>query len=140
MMKTCSRCGIKRDSKYFNLKNKVLGIQEAASKGCTRKSNRDHYRRNHQYYLKKVAKRNKLVRKLNKQYIHEFLISHPCTDCGESDPVVLEFDHFENKRNSVAIMSRTSTLKSLIIEINKCVVRCANCHRRKTAKQFHWTK
>lgn len=139
-MKICTRCGISRDDDFFNFKNLALGTRDSACKDCTRKKIKEHYHQNRQYYLDKVSKRNKSVRLLNKQYMHEFLKINPCVDCGESDPVVLEFDHLENKINSVARMARTSTLKALMQEINKCVVRCANCHRRKTAKQFNWTR
>jgi hypothetical protein len=29
---------------------------------------------------------------------------------------------------------------SILAEINKCEIRCANCHRRRTALQFGWPK
>jgi len=29
---------------------------------------------------------------------------------------------------------------SILEEINKCVIRCSNCHRKKTAKDFSWYK
>lgn len=129
-----------KEERDFNFRNQGLGIRDSACKVCTRKSLRDHYSRNREYYLAKVCKRNKAVRVLNKVFIRDYLRSHPCVDCGESDPIVLEFDHFKNKINAVAIMARSSTLKSLSLEVDKCVVRCANCHRKKTARQFNWTK
>lgn len=62
-------------------------------------------------------------------------------DCGENDPVVLEFDHISDKIDSVSRMICDSySLDSLEKEIAKCEVRCANCHRRKTAKQLGWYK
>ena len=67
--------------------------------------------------------------------------SHPCIDCGESDIVVLEFDHLKDKKNNIAtILQNGSTLNQLKKEMLKCEVRCANCHKKKTAKQFNWYK
>jgi 5-methylcytosine-specific restriction endonuclease McrA len=85
------------------------------------------------------VKTNKEKRDRNRDYVFKYLSTHPCVDCGETDPVVLEFDHRENKEYEVSklILSGTSLLK-LSNEIAKCDVRCSNCHRRKTAKDFNW--
>jgi hypothetical protein len=63
------------------------------------------------------------------------LLAHPCVDCGESDPLVLEFDHREDKRAQIVDLMRNHAQWSDVLkEIEKCDVRCANCHRRRTAK------
>ena len=56
---------------------------------------------------------------------------------------VLEFDHRGEipKLKAVSSLMRLRVpLKIIIEEINKCEVRCANCHRKKTAKRFKWYK
>ena len=68
----------------------------------------------------------------------EYLSTKKCIDCGEKDPVVLEFDHInpENKFRDVSrMMSGHCSWESLLKEIEKCEIRCANCHRRKTYTQ-----
>jgi len=63
--------------------------------------------------------------------------NHPCADCGESDIVVLEFDHQRDKVADVSLLARDGySLDKIKREIDKCEVVCANCHRRRTAKQF----
>jgi hypothetical protein len=55
--------------------------------------------------------------------------------------MVLEFDHVRgDKLNSVSVLAYSlgASLKRIQTEIDKCEVRCANCHRRKTARQFGW--
>jgi hypothetical protein len=69
----------------------------------------------------------------------EFLSLKKCKDCGENDPIVLEFDHKtpERKFKPISIMlSGHYSWESVLKEIKKCEVRCANCHRRKTYLQF----
>jgi len=70
-----------------------------------------------------------------KQFVYEYLLKHPCVDCGERDPIVLEFDHRPDTEKSFSISDITSynfSMARIIAEIEKCDVRCANCHRRIT--------
>lgn len=62
-----------------------------------------------------------------------------CVDCGESDPVVLDFDHVKGeKRRAIADMvSNYYSIKTIKDEIRKCEIRCANCHRKKTHERMH---
>lgn len=76
-----------------------------------------------------------------KQKIKDYLASHPCIDCGESDPIVLDFDHRDasQKKHNVSRMWRSRySWGKILEEIEKCDIRCANCHRRRTAIQFGW--
>lgn len=73
-----------------------------------------------------------------KEFKQEYLEEHPCVDCGESDPVVLDFDHVDpaDKFDGISHMIRAAySLARLQAEIAKCQIRCANCHRRRTYEQ-----
>lgn len=72
--------------------------------------------------------------------LFEYLSTKKCIDCGENDPIVLEFDHKErgDKFKQVSqMLSGHYSWNSLLKEINKCDIRCANCHRKKTYLQFN---
>ena len=72
----------------------------------------------------------------NFDHLHAILARTPCVDCGERDPVVLEFDHVGPKRANVTRLAWSgSSLATLDAEIARCAVRCANCHRRTTAQR-----
>ena len=38
------------------------------------------------------------------------------------------------------MIAHGNSIESIQAEINKCEVRCANCHKIKTAHQFGWWK
>ncbi len=79
----------------------------------------------------------KAQRQINIAYVREYLRDHHCVDCHESDPIVLEFDHVRGVKvgNLSALVNAGRTLTVIQDEINKCDVRCANCHRRVTAQR-----
>ena len=60
---------------------------------------------------------------------------HPCTDCGDADPVVLEFDYLEGKLFDIGTALPCNNWESILAEIEKCEVVCANCHRRRTKRR-----
>ena len=104
-------------------------------KPCQRQVDRDYYAAN----THRVRQRTTAYRQGVHGALRGYLVAHPCVDCGEADPVVLEFDHRNPVEKSRAVSdlihSRTSWAR-LLAEIEKCDVRCANCHRRRTAVQF----
>lgn len=58
-----------------------------------------------------------------------------CKDCGyNKHDVALDFDHIDPSLKSFSIgreLTRNS-IKNIMNEIRKCVVRCSNCHRIKS--------
>jgi len=82
----------------------------------------------------------KRYRARNHANVNAYLASHPCIDCGEADVRVLEFDHVrEKKEGNIGDFVRGGMAwQRILLEISKCDVRCANCHRRKTVEQFGW--
>jgi hypothetical protein len=51
------------------------------------------------------------------------------------DPVVLEFDHLRDKLFDIGQSLPYRNWQTILDEIAKCDVLCANCHRRRTAKR-----
>lgn len=111
---TCRGCGVS------------LGDGEKRCKDCLLKMKR---------VVSEISSRSKT-------YVNEYLKTHPCVGfegpCpyGERDPVVLEFDHVRGKKSFEVGTGKNGAygLERLKAEIEKCEVRCANCHRRKTNK------
>jgi hypothetical protein len=58
---------------------------------------------------------------------------------GISDQFVPQFDHREGKAKDVGWLVSSGSRPGLIAqELEKCDVRCANCHRRRTAHVGNW--
>lgn len=116
---------------------------EAVNEGSTpsspveRNYHMEWYERNREKRVAQVAARRKRKQAEARVFTINYLVIHPCIDCGETDIVVLEFDHVRGvkKKGLAAMVSEGYALKSIQEEIDKCEVVCANCHRRRTARQ-----
>ena len=97
-----------------------------------------YYERNKARESARSIQKSKALIVAVKAYLLDYLLGHPCIGCGESDPVVLDFDHRDpsQKLFGLAVARRGKhRLEKVKAEVAKCDVRCANCHRRRTAEQ-----
>jgi hypothetical protein len=98
--------------------------------------NRDAHRAN-------VQRTNGQRRADNRARLVAHLLQHPCADCGETDLRVLDFDHRDPATKSATIgglVALGHVWPRIQAEIDKCAVRCANCHRRRTAEDAGWNR
>lgn len=72
-----------------------------------------------------------------KKRLAEIKQASGCTDCGESNHIVLDFDHIRDKKYNVSRMIHDGfSWAAIKKEIAKCEVVCANCHRIRTHKRL----
>lgn len=73
-----------------------------------------------------------------REWYREYKKQLSCEKCGISDWRVLEFDHRDRKNKTFAIgniSGRGYGKETVLKEIAKCRVLCANCHRIKTFEE-----
>jgi hypothetical protein len=111
------------------------GQRDNLCRPCRSAYGREHYEANRQRYIDQAAKLKRKVLRDRTVYLIEHFETHPCVDCGEADPIVLEFDHIRDKRFTIGAAIHDRGWQSVLDEIAKCEVVCANCHRRRTASR-----
>jgi hypothetical protein len=120
----------------FSFKNKKKLIRHAICKVCHALYRKKHYAVNKKKYISKALRWNKKQGQVLRKFLYSILLDSYCLDCGETDVLVLEFDHRRDKRFDISQMyKRRYSLTTIEKELEKCDVLCANCHRRKTAKE-----
>jgi hypothetical protein len=108
--------------------------REAAKKRCENKQTLEALKvntRNEKKALGTIAQRQVL----GKAFVLEYLKKNPCNHCGETNLMVLEFDHCSGKKDfnistGLQLGFSVAVLRKEIEE--KCQVLCANCHSVKT--------
>ena len=101
------------------------------SKEDQAKGSKRHYESNKDKIKKRTKKRNKTQRQKNRDYVNDIKKSSACVDCGESNYRVLDFDHVSGEKVMCVsdMINRAYCVESIQKEIDKCEIRCANCHR-----------
>jgi hypothetical protein len=132
-------CGDEKDIDQFPLRNMFTKRRQSYCLDCKSKMGASWYDRNKDYQ-KANAKKHRIENgTAAKEYVYNYLLTHPCISCGESDPIVLEFHHRSGKDKAVTEMVASGyPIERIQFEIDKCDVLCANCHRKVTANERGW--
>jgi len=98
----CVICKLTKLKCFFN-KNKCKknGINNIC-KDCSKNKSKLYYKNNKEKHLLEIKKRKENYKKTLHLFIIDYLKTHPCVMCNESDIVVLEFDHLTNKKENVS--------------------------------------
>lgn len=98
--------------------------RRAVCRSCRKEYNQERY--------KQQAATQSLTRHERVLAVQAIKVASGCQECGEKHPACLEFHHRDRttKTRGVGTMVR---MEEILAEIAKCVVLCANCHRK-----HHW--
>lgn len=95
-----------------------------------RLANLDHYRASaRQNNMKRYHEKMAIIRKHKRK--------QGCKRCPENDPVCLDFHHRDPATKSFAVSKGYAhySIERLFLEIAKCDLLCANCHRKLEARK-----
>ncbi len=127
-LRTCARCRLDKPLSDFGRKR--LNDFQPYRRPCQSEYKKEHYQGNEESYLASGRKRLGKLRELVRQAKDK-----PCTDCGVKYPYyVMDFDHRngDEKLAGLGQLMKRHSEASLIDEMAKCDLVCANCHRERT--------
>ncbi|HZS10414.1 MAG TPA: hypothetical protein VFD58_36630 [Blastocatellia bacterium] len=131
-MKYCHSCQQEKPTSEFARNNSRPDGLQTACKVCQNKWGKQRYQKTKHLF----RERNRQLKIRNQKAVAEYLKDKACVDCGVTNPVVLTFDHFRDKKYTVSQMVLGSHgLDTIFAEIKKCRIRCFNCHMISEAKK-----
>lgn len=125
MEKTCNKCGLTKPVSEYHKAARNSDGRFHTCKECRKKYDF--------LYYKISNKKEKCLEYKTKgrEKLKEYKSQLRCKYCGESEPVVLDFHHKDqNKEYNIANKVVAYSWERLLVEIKKCEVVCANCHRK----------
>jgi len=144
-IKKCSKCGERKvrsdDKNVSQFHRRPNGKWYSHCKECQNKYTAAHYQVNKENYIAKARKHDIKYQETVYAWLFEFFKKHPCIDCGEKNPIVLEFDHRDGEKKEREVSTLVNSgcrLATIQQEVAKCDVRCSNCHKKRTAIQRNW--
>ena len=128
LSKVCTKCEVDKPlTEYCKQAKGKMGVQPAC-KACMNIAYKNSRAKKHQHYMD-VAKQR---RQKYSQQFQEWKAQQKCLVCQEDEECCLDLHHLDpsEKEGLVSDMAFNQPWETLLLEINKCVVLCANCHRK----------
>lgn len=127
-MKTCSSCQTKKPLTEFNKRTDAPDGMNYSCKQCSKRISQ----RSAENNPEKVKARRALVQKRRTEKYHAWKAERGCACCPERDPVCLDLHHLDPRQKDMAPsdLIRFKGWEAFLVEAAKCVVVCANCHRK----------
>lgn len=91
-MPICCMCRQDKPPEAFAFRSLATGELQSHCRECHAAYRRQHYLDNKPIYIAREVARTKQFREQNRVLLFEYLSTHR-VDCGETDVLVLEFDH-----------------------------------------------
>jgi hypothetical protein len=137
-MKTCSKCKKKKEKSEFSINRNAPDGLQLNCKTCATKKACDWYRehRNDPDVIKRSRERD-LKRVLEcREIVNEKKRKDGCCYCLERDICCLDCHHLGDKVDLISTLVKKKNKDRLRKELEKCIIVCANCHRKIHAGRF----
>ena len=125
----CMSCGRELPITDFVFKDKKHNRRAPRCKDCDREDKRISYAKHYENNREKFIQRRKEFESSNKDFARERK-KCGCLIYGEKDIACLDFHHLGDKEFTISSEMRNKSKEAIQAEIDKCVVLCANCHRK----------
>jgi hypothetical protein len=128
MKKRCTRCKQPRERGLFNASIRHRDGLRSWCKPCEREAAKEYYQRDPTPYKRRASVQRNKMRKHLLVVLDEIRRRRGCAVCGTTDVVVLDFHHYVSGVPLTRMISKSYAAFNR--EIRKCIVLCANDHRR----------
>lgn len=90
------------------------------------------YKKKHRKKLSAQNREYINTRKLSVAWLKTLKECLECEICGEDEAIVIDLHHIDPSQKSFGLHAANASrnINDLVVEVNKCMALCANCHRR----------
>ena len=116
-LRKCYRCGKSKPAEAFAWRRRHVGQRDSFCRPCRKAYGREHYLATRQRYVDQARENKQRLALEGTAYLLDYFREDPCRDCGETDPMVLEFDHVRDKSFNIGAGLPYRNWASILAEI-----------------------
>jgi hypothetical protein len=133
----CRTCKTWKPKSEFYYRDTERGLLEYDCIECLKEHRRNSYAKHRDTTRASNDEWTRGAVETAREYVYSYLLEHPCFDCGNSNVLVLTFDHVRGEKsgNVSDMVGRGRSIETIKNEISLCDVVCFNCHMRRERRR-----